>query len=61
MAWWEMYEVEMGIAASWYSHVGFSQQPDCGDLLLSHHILNELAMQMVSRILNGYIKVTHYH
>ena len=34
LCWWEMYELEKGIAVSWLSCVGFSQQSDCGDLLL---------------------------
>jgi len=32
---WEMDELEKGIAVFWCSRVGFSQQPDRADLLLS--------------------------
>ena len=44
---------EKGIATFWCLRVGFSQQSDRADLLLSrlmYHVLNEPAMEIVSRI-----------
>jgi len=49
-----MDELEKEIAVFWCLRVGFSQQPDCADLLLSRlmcHVLNEPAMEMVSCII----------
>ena len=48
-----MDEFEKEIAGLWCLRVGFSQQPDRADLLLSrlmYHVLNEPAMEMVSCI-----------
>jgi hypothetical protein len=50
-----MDKLEKGIAVSWCSRVGFSQQSDCSDLLLlrlMNCVLNELAMETVSRNLS---------
>jgi len=51
-----MDELEKEIAVFWCLRVGFSQQPDRANLLLSrlmYHVLNEPAMEMVSCIVTG--------